>query len=58
MPRARGPTPGPHPQERIAYLYNVLLSRRTNLLPALHRAVRRRAADQGHESVLQVLARR
>ncbi|XP_024896663.1 DC-STAMP domain-containing protein 2 [Pteropus alecto] len=45
-------------QERISYLYNVLLSRRTNLLAALHRTVRRRAADQGHASVLQVLARR
>nr|KAF6413089.1 DC-STAMP domain containing 2 [Molossus molossus] len=45
-------------QERISYLYNLLLSRRTNLLAALHRAVRRRAADQGHVSILQVLARR
>ncbi|XP_007178526.2 DC-STAMP domain-containing protein 2 [Balaenoptera acutorostrata] len=45
-------------QERISYLYNVLLSRRTKLLAALHRSVRRRAADQGHMSVLQVLARR
>lgn len=39
-------------------LYNVLLSRRTKLLGALHRSVRRRAADQGHMSVLQVLAKR
>ncbi|XP_007108957.2 DC-STAMP domain-containing protein 2 [Physeter macrocephalus] len=45
-------------QERISYLYNALLSRRTKLLAALHRSVRRRAADQGHMSVLQVLARR
>ncbi|XP_047638850.1 DC-STAMP domain-containing protein 2 [Phacochoerus africanus] len=45
-------------QERISYLYNVLLSRRTKLLGALHRSVRRRAADQGHMSVLQVLAKR
>ncbi|KAI5940791.1 DC-STAMP domain-containing protein 2 [Manis javanica] len=45
-------------QERISYLYNVLLSRRTNLLATLHRAVRRRAADQGQMSVLQMLARR
>ncbi|XP_008521332.2 DC-STAMP domain-containing protein 2 isoform X1 [Equus przewalskii] len=45
-------------QERITYLYNVLLSRRTNLLAALHRTVRRRAADQGHMSVLQGLAMR
>lgn len=46
----------PHPQERIVYLYNMLLSRRTNLLDALRRTVRRRAADQGYVSTLQVLA--
>ncbi|XP_077620180.1 DC-STAMP domain-containing protein 2 [Crocuta crocuta] len=45
-------------QERISYLYNLLLSRRTSLSAALHRTVRRRAADQGHTSVLQLLARR
>nr|XP_012331672.1 DC-STAMP domain-containing protein 2 [Aotus nancymaae] len=45
-------------QERISYLYNLLLSRRTNLLAALHRSVRRRAADQGHRSALLVLASR
>uniref|UniRef100_A0A8C8XMP6 DC-STAMP domain containing 2 n=1 Tax=Panthera leo TaxID=9689 RepID=A0A8C8XMP6_PANLE len=45
-------------QERISYLYNVLLSRRTSLSAALHRAVRRRAADLGHTSVLRMLARR
>ncbi|KAF6074311.1 DC-STAMP domain containing 2 [Phyllostomus discolor] len=45
-------------QARISYLYNVLLSRRTSLLANLNRAVRRRAADQGHVSALQVLARR
>ncbi|KAL1772346.1 DC-STAMP domain-containing protein 2 [Sigmodon hispidus] len=45
-------------QERISYLYNMLLSRRTNMLAAVHRAVMRRAADQGHMSVLQVLALR
>ncbi|KAI4579578.1 hypothetical protein MJT46_000946 [Ovis ammon polii x Ovis aries] len=45
-------------QERISYLYNVLLSRRTKLLAALYRSVRRRAADHGHVSVLQVLAGR
>ncbi|XP_040855301.1 DC-STAMP domain-containing protein 2 [Ochotona curzoniae] len=43
-------------QERIVYLYNMLLSRRTNLLDALRRTVRRRAADQGYVSTLQVLA--
>ncbi|XP_053065017.1 DC-STAMP domain-containing protein 2 isoform X1 [Acinonyx jubatus] len=45
-------------QERISYLYNVLLSRRTSLSAALHRTVRRRAADLGHTSVLRMLARR
>ncbi|XP_051012884.1 DC-STAMP domain-containing protein 2 [Acomys russatus] len=45
-------------QERISHLYNMLLSRRTNVLAAVHRAVKRRAADQGHTSVLQVLASR
>ncbi|XP_028746671.2 DC-STAMP domain-containing protein 2 isoform X1 [Peromyscus leucopus] len=43
-------------QERISYLYNTLLSRRTNVVAAVHRAVMRRAADQGHMSLLQVLA--
>ncbi|XP_026645026.1 DC-STAMP domain-containing protein 2 [Microtus ochrogaster] len=43
-------------QERISYLYNSLLRHRTNMLAAVHRAVMRRAADQGHMSVLQVLA--
>ncbi|XP_027466458.1 DC-STAMP domain-containing protein 2 isoform X1 [Zalophus californianus] len=45
-------------QERITYLYNLLLSRRTSLPATVHRAARRRAADQGHMSVLQLLARR
>nr|XP_055180358.1 DC-STAMP domain-containing protein 2 [Nyctereutes procyonoides] len=45
-------------QERISYLYNLLLSRRSSPLAALHRTVRRRAADQGHTSVLQELATR
>nr|XP_004667142.3 DC-STAMP domain-containing protein 2 [Jaculus jaculus] len=43
-------------QERIAYLYNTLLSRRAGLLAALKRSVRRRAADQGQPSVVQALA--
>ncbi|XP_010642204.2 DC-STAMP domain-containing protein 2 [Fukomys damarensis] len=43
-------------QERISYLYNLLLSRRANPLATLYRAVRRRAADQSHMSALQVLA--
>ncbi|XP_077012433.1 DC-STAMP domain-containing protein 2 isoform X2 [Tamandua tetradactyla] len=45
-------------QERIAYLYNILLSRRSNVPAALHRAARRRAADQGQMNVLHGLARR
>ncbi|KAK1329146.1 hypothetical protein QTO34_011325 [Cnephaeus nilssonii] len=45
-------------QARISYLYNLLLSRRTSVLAALQRSVMRRAADQGHLSLLQVLARR
>ncbi|KAM6217182.1 DC-STAMP domain-containing protein 2 [Rhynchocyon petersi] len=45
-------------QERISYLYNILLSRRTNLLSALHRAVRRRVADEKQKSVLNVLSTR
>ncbi|KAG8519928.1 DC-STAMP domain-containing protein 2 [Galemys pyrenaicus] len=44
-------------QERIAYLYNLLLSRRTNLSAALHRTVQRRAADQAYMGVLQVLSK-
>nr|XP_020768037.1 DC-STAMP domain-containing protein 2 isoform X2 [Odocoileus virginianus texanus] len=48
----------PREQERISYLYNALLSRRTKLLAALHRSVRRRAADHGHMSILHVLAGR
>lgn len=36
----------------------MLLSRRTNIPAAVQRAVRRRAADQGHMSILQVLATR
>jgi hypothetical protein len=50
------PIPGLPHQERISYLYNILLSRRTNLLATMHRAVRRRAADEDHMSVLQLLA--
>nr|XP_045732291.1 DC-STAMP domain-containing protein 2 [Mirounga angustirostris] len=45
-------------QERITYLYNLLLSRRTSLPATVHRAARRRAADQGRTSVLQLLAGR
>ncbi|XP_007946807.2 DC-STAMP domain-containing protein 2 [Orycteropus afer afer] len=42
-------------QERISYLYNILLSRRANPLSNLHRAVRRRAADQHQKSILDML---
>ncbi|GAB1287744.1 DC-STAMP domain-containing 2 [Apodemus speciosus] len=45
-------------QERISYLYNMLLSRRTNIMATVQRAVRRRAADQGHRNALQVLVTR
>ncbi|XP_049637561.1 DC-STAMP domain-containing protein 2 [Suncus etruscus] len=43
-------------QERISYLYNVILSRRNTLSAALQRTVLRRAADQGYMSAFQVLA--
>ncbi|XP_072503245.1 DC-STAMP domain-containing protein 2 isoform X2 [Notamacropus eugenii] len=45
-------------QERISFLYNNLLSRRSNLPTSLVGAVRRRAADQGHTNILLVLAAR
>ncbi|XP_036610114.1 DC-STAMP domain-containing protein 2 [Trichosurus vulpecula] len=43
-------------QERISFLYNDLLTRRSNLPASLVGAVRRRAADQGHTNILLVLA--
>ncbi|XP_017175339.1 DC-STAMP domain-containing protein 2 isoform X3 [Mus musculus] len=43
-------------QERITYLYNMLLSHRTNITATVQRAVRRRSADQGQMNILQVLA--
>ncbi|XP_048214170.1 DC-STAMP domain-containing protein 2 [Perognathus longimembris pacificus] len=43
-------------QQRISYLYNLLLSRRTSLLASVQQAVRRRAADQGYLSVPELLA--
>ncbi|XP_028609209.1 DC-STAMP domain-containing protein 2 [Grammomys surdaster] len=42
-------------QERISYLYNMLLSRRTNITAAVQRSAKRRAADQGHMGILQAL---
>ncbi|KAF3822918.1 hypothetical protein GH733_010354 [Mirounga leonina] len=48
----------PSREQRITYLYNLLLSRRTSLPATVHRAARRRAADQGRTSVLQLLAGR
>ncbi|XP_006895979.1 PREDICTED: DC-STAMP domain-containing protein 2 [Elephantulus edwardii] len=45
-------------QERISYLYNILLSRRVNQSSALQRAVRRRVADEEPKSVLHVLSSR
>ncbi|XP_074079442.1 DC-STAMP domain-containing protein 2 isoform X2 [Macrotis lagotis] len=43
-------------QERISFLYNNLLTRRSNLSTSLVRAVRRRTADQGHINILLLLA--
>ncbi|XP_027726535.1 DC-STAMP domain-containing protein 2-like [Vombatus ursinus] len=43
-------------QERISFLYNNLLTRRSNVATSLVGAVRRRAADQGHTNILLVLA--
>ncbi|XP_068942055.1 DC-STAMP domain-containing protein 2 [Petaurus breviceps papuanus] len=43
-------------QERISFLYNNLLTRRSNLSISLVGAVRRRAADQGHTNILLMLA--
>ncbi|XP_039766871.1 DC-STAMP domain-containing protein 2 isoform X4 [Ornithorhynchus anatinus] len=42
-------------QERIIYLYNLLLARRSRLPAVLFRAARRRSADQGQTGVLFVL---
>ncbi|KAL8184521.1 UNVERIFIED_CONTAM: hypothetical protein K2H54_019408 [Gekko kuhli] len=43
-------------QERICYLYNTILTRRTTLLSAVLKAVRRRSADGGHTNLFLVLA--
>ncbi|XP_043819748.1 DC-STAMP domain-containing protein 2 [Dromiciops gliroides] len=43
-------------QERISFLYNNLLTRRSYLATSLVSAVSRRAADQGHTNILLVLA--
>ncbi|XP_075396869.1 DC-STAMP domain-containing protein 2 [Tenrec ecaudatus] len=45
-------------QERISYLYSMLLSRRANLLSTLSRAARRRATDQDPGSVVELLGHR
>ncbi|XP_075464237.1 DC-STAMP domain-containing protein 2 [Ascaphus truei] len=43
-------------QERICYLYNNLLTKRTNIGRALIRSVNMNVADKGHISILLVLA--
>ncbi|XP_031230361.1 DC-STAMP domain-containing protein 2 isoform X2 [Mastomys coucha] len=49
-------------QERITHLYNLLLSRRSNVMATVQRSVNRRAndqtKDQGPMTILQVLATR
>ncbi|XP_048338821.1 DC-STAMP domain-containing protein 2 [Sphaerodactylus townsendi] len=43
-------------QERICYLYNTILTRRTTLLGAVLKAVRRNSADGGHTNLFLILA--
>ncbi|XP_072840099.2 DC-STAMP domain-containing protein 2 [Pogona vitticeps] len=43
-------------RERICYLYNTILTRRTGLAQAVLKAVRERSADGGHTNLLVVLA--
>ncbi|KAJ7307337.1 hypothetical protein JRQ81_009347 [Phrynocephalus forsythii] len=43
-------------RERICYLYNTILTRRTSLAQAVLKAVRAQSADGGHTNVLVVLA--
>ncbi|XP_053316291.1 DC-STAMP domain-containing protein 2-like [Spea bombifrons] len=43
-------------QERICFLYNNLITKRTNIEDSLIRSVRMNAEDGGHSSFLQVLA--
>ncbi|XP_061462745.1 DC-STAMP domain-containing protein 2 [Rhineura floridana] len=43
-------------QERVCYLYNTILTRRTGLAQAVLKAVRQRSADGGHTNILLILA--
>ncbi|XP_077178160.1 DC-STAMP domain-containing protein 2 [Paroedura picta] len=43
-------------QERICYLYNTILTRRTTFMSAVLKAVRRRSADGGHTNLFLILA--
>ncbi|XP_063173268.1 DC-STAMP domain-containing protein 2 [Candoia aspera] len=43
-------------QERICYLYNTILTRRTKLMTAVLKAVRQRSTDEGHRSILLIFA--
>nr|XP_056709480.1 DC-STAMP domain-containing protein 2 [Euleptes europaea] len=43
-------------QERVCYLYNTILTRRTTLLGAVLKAVRRNSADGGHTNLFLILA--
>ncbi|KAL7978100.1 hypothetical protein Chor_005087 [Crotalus horridus] len=43
-------------RERICYLYNTILTRRTKLMSAVLKAVRQNSADEGHQNILLVFA--
>ncbi|XP_058016717.1 DC-STAMP domain-containing protein 2 [Ahaetulla prasina] len=43
-------------RERVCYLYNTILTRRTKLMSAVVRAVRQNSADEGHQNILLVFA--
>nr|XP_014347569.1 PREDICTED: DC-STAMP domain-containing protein 2 [Latimeria chalumnae] len=45
-------------RERICFLYNQILTRRTTLRKSLLRAIKKNSADEGHTSILLVLAAR
>ncbi|XP_054829245.1 DC-STAMP domain-containing protein 2 [Eublepharis macularius] len=43
-------------QERVCYLYNTILTRRTSLVSAVLKAVRRHSVDGGHTNLFLILA--
>nr|XP_060613882.1 DC-STAMP domain-containing protein 2-like [Anolis sagrei ordinatus] len=43
-------------RERISYLYNTILTRRTGLASAIMKAIRHRSADGGHQNILLIFA--